>query len=74
MAKRIVKHTFADGRSEYIIQTNRLFGFIPIPGWIATFDDPGAYSTFEKAREALDGSKLVRTEVIETYKQNIRGW
>lgn len=68
MAKRIVKHTFADGRSEYVIETNRLFGFIPIPGWIATLDDPGSYSTFEKAREALDGSKLVRTEVIETYK------
>ena len=74
MAKRIVKHTFADGRSEYVIETNRLFGFIPIPGWIATLDDPGSYSTFEKAREALDGSKLVRTEVIETYKQNTRGW
>ena len=59
MAKRIVKHTYADGRSEYVIQTNRIFGFIPIPGWIATF---------EKAREALDGSKLVRTEIIETYK------
>ena len=68
MAKRIVKHTFANGKAEYVIQTNRLFGFIPIPGWIATFDDPGAYSTFEKAREALNGSKPVRTEVIETYK------
>ena len=73
MAKRIVKHTYADGRSEYVIQTNRIFGFIPIP-WIAILDDPGAYSTFEKAHEALDGSKLVRTEVIETYKQNTRGW
>lgn len=67
MAKRIVKHTYADERSEYVIETNRIFGFIPIP-WIAISGNPGAYSTFEKAHEALDGSKLVRTEVIETYK------
>ena len=67
MAKRIVKHTYADGRSEYVIETNRIFGFIPIP-WIAISSDPGAYSTFEKAHEALDGSKLVKSEVIKTRK------
>ena len=67
MAKRIVKHTYADGRSEYVIETNRIFGFIPIP-WIAIPDDPGAYSTLKEAKEALNAPICVKSEVIETYK------
>ena len=70
MAKRIVKHTFADGRSEYVIQTNRLFGFIPIPWRIVVFNGfhSGVFQTLKEAKEVLDSYRLVRTEVIETYK------
>ena len=70
MAKRIVKHTYADGRSEYVIQTNRIFGFIPIPWWMEEFDefDPGIYYTLDAAMDALNSSTLVKSEVIKTYK------
>lgn len=76
MAKRIVKRTYADGSSVYVIQTNRIFGFIPIPWWMEEFDefDPGVYQTLKAAKEVLDSSTLVKSEVIETRKQNIRGW
>ncbi len=67
MAKRIVKHTYADGRSEYVIQTNRIFGFIPIPWWIEEFDT-GIYYTLDAAMDALNYSTLVKSEVIKTYK------
>lgn len=73
MAKRIVKHTYADGRSVYVIQTNRIFGFIPIPLWIEEFDT-GIYYTLDEAMDALNSSILVKYEVIKTYKQNTRGW
>ena len=70
MAKRIVKHTYADGRSEYVIQTNRIFGFIPIPWWIEEFDefDTGIYYTLDAAMDALNSSTLVKSEVIKIYK------
>lgn len=76
MAKRIVKHTYTDGRSEYVIQTNRIFGFIPIPWWIEEFDefDTGIYYTLDEAVDALNYSTLVKSEVIKTRKQNTRGW
>ena len=76
MAKRIVKRTYADGRSEYVIQTNRIFGFIPIPWWMEEFDefDTGIYYTLDAAIDALNYSTLVKSEVIKTYKQNTRGW
>ena len=76
MAKRIVKRTYADGRSVYVIQTNRIFGFIPIPWWMEEFDefDTGIYYTLDAAKDALNYSKLVKSEVIETRKQNTRGW
>lgn len=64
MAKRIVKNTYADGRSEYVIQTNRIFGFIPIPWWI----DTGIYYTLDEAMDALNYSTLVKSEVIKTRK------
>ena len=70
MAKRIVKHTYADGRSEYVIPTNRIFGFIPIPWWMEEFDefDTGIYYTLEAAMDALNSSTRVKSEVIKTYK------
>ena len=76
MAKRIVKHTYANGRSEYVIQTNRIFGFIPIPWWMEEFDefDTGIYYTLDAAMDALNSSTLIKSEVIKTYKQNTRGW
>lgn len=76
MAKRIVKRTYADGRSEYVIQTNRIFGFIPIPWWREEFDefDTGIYYTLDEAMDALNYSTLVKSEVIKTRKQNTRGW
>ena len=76
MARRIVKHTYADGRSEYVIQTNRIFGFIPIPWWMEEFDefDTGIYYTLDAAMDALNSSTLIKSEVIKTYKQNTRGW
>lgn len=70
MAKRIVKNTYADGRSEYVIQTNRIFGFIPIPLWIEEFDEfnTGIYHTLDEAMDALNYSTLVKSEVIKTCK------
>ena len=70
MAKRIVKNTYADGRSEYVIQTNRIFGFIPFPWWIEEFDefDTGIYYTLDDAMDALNYSTLVKSEVIKTRK------
>lgn len=70
MAKRIVKNTYADGRSEYVIQTNRIFGLIPIPWWIEEFDefDTGIYYTLDAAMDALNYSTLVKSEVIKTRK------
>ena len=70
MAKRIVKRTYADGRSEYVIQTNRIFGFIPIPWWMEEFDefDTGIYYTLDAEMDALNSSTLVTSEVIKTYK------
>ena len=70
MAKRIVKHTYADRRSEYVIQTNRIFRFIPIPWWIEEFDefDTGIYYTLDAAMDAVNYSTLVKSEVIKTYK------
>lgn len=70
MAKRIVKNTYADGRSEYVIQTNRIFGFIPIPWWIKEFDefDTGIYYTLDAAMDALNYSTLVKSEVIKIRK------
>ena len=60
MAKRIVKNTYADGRSEYVIQTNRIFGFIPIPWWMEEFDefDTGIYYTLDEARSEEHTSEL----------------
>lgn len=37
MAKRIVKETLGDGRLRYRVETNRLFGFIPIK-WATCID------------------------------------
>lgn len=70
MAKRIVKNTYADGRSEYVIQTNRIFGFTPIPWWIEEFDefDTVIYHTLDEAMDALNYSTLVKSEVIKTRK------
>ena len=70
MARRIVKRTYADGRSEYVIETNRIFGFIPIPWWMEEFDefDTGIYYTLDAAMDALNSSILVKSEVIKTYK------
>ena len=72
MARRIVKHTYADGRSEYVIQTNRIFRFIPIPWWMEEFDedefDPKIYYTLDEAMDALNSSTLVKSEVIKTRK------
>ena len=70
MAKRIVKHTYADGRSEYVIETNRSFGFIPSPWWMEEFDefDTGIYYTLDAAIDALNSPTLVKSEVIKTYK------
>lgn len=70
MARRIVKCTYADGRSEYVIQTNRIFGFIPIPWWMEEFDefDTGIYYTLDAAMDALNSSILVKQEVIKTCK------
>ena len=76
MARRIVKRTYADGRSEYVIQTNRIFGFIPIPWWMEEFDEfePKIYNTLDEAMDALNCSTLIKSEVIKTRKQNTRGW
>lgn len=76
MARRIVKRTYADGRSKYVIQTNRIFGFISIPWWMEEFDefDPKIYFTLDAAMDDLNSSTLVKEEVIKTRKQNIRGW
>lgn len=76
MARRIVKRTYADGKSVYVIQTNRIFGFIPIPWWMEEFDEfnPGIYYTLDAAMDALNSSTLVKSEVIKTRKQNTRGW
>lgn len=70
MARRIVKRTYADGRSEYVIQTNRIFGFIPIPWWMEEFDEfePVIYDTLDAAMDALNSSTLVKSEVIKTRK------
>ena len=70
MAKRIVKHIYVDERSVYVIQTNRIFGFIPIPWWMEEFDefDTGIYYTLDAAMDALNSSTLVKSEVIKTYK------
>ena len=70
MARRIVKRIYADGRSEYVIETNRIFGFIPIPWWMEEFDefDTGIYYTLDAAMDALNSSTLVKSEVIKTYK------
>lgn len=76
MARRIVKRTYADGRSVYVIQTNRIFGFIPIPWWMEEFDefDPKIYYTLDAAMDDLNSSTLVKSEVIKIRKQNTRGW
>ena len=73
MAQRIVKRTYANGKFEYVIQTNRIFGFIPIPWWMEEFDT-GIYYTLDAAIDALNSSTLVKSEVIKTRKQNTRGW
>jgi hypothetical protein len=62
-----VKRTYADGRSEYVIQTNRIFGFIPIPWWMEEFDTE-IYYTLDAAMDALNYSTLVKSEVIKTCK------
>lgn len=72
MARRIVKRTYADERSKYVIQTNRIFGFIPIPWWMEEFDEdefePKIYYTLDEAMDALNSSTLVKSEVIKTRK------
>ena len=70
MARRIVKRTYADGSSVYVIQTNRIWGFMPIP-W-RTYKIKGyylcIYETLKAAKDVLDSSTLVKSEVIETRK------
>lgn len=70
MARRIVKHTYADGSSVYVIQTNRIFGFIPVPWRTQKIKGyyPCIYETLNAAMDTLNSLTLVKSEVIETRK------
>lgn len=61
MAKRIVKETLGDGRIRYRVETNRLFGFIPI-AWttdidICTIDNFGTECSFFAIFDNLEGAQ-----------------
>ena len=61
MAKRIVKETLRDGRVRYRVETNRLFGFIPIR-WTTdldfyTIDDYGTECSFLAIFDNLSDAK-----------------
>lgn len=61
MAKRIVKETLSDRRIRYRVETNRLFGFIPIR-WTTDFDfftidDYGTECSFLAIFENLSDAK-----------------
>lgn len=77
MAKRIVKETLGDGRIRFRVETNRLFGFIPIK-WttdldVVTIDNTessclAVYENLEDAQRFCgitpDSEKVVKREVL----------
>lgn len=78
MAKRIVKRTLANGNIEYAVESNRLFGFIPVKWHVITIIHDFGYgeivtsAIFDSYREAciyggfpLEDGEIVREEVVE---------
>lgn len=77
MAKRIIKETLGDGRIRYRVETNRLFGFIPIP-WTTDVDKVDCFgldytipAIFDNLHDAQcfcgiipDKDKIVKSEVL----------
>lgn len=78
MAKRIVKETLGDGRVLYRVETNRLFGFIPIK-WTTDIDflttglfcDNGFPAVFENLSDAEsfcgiipNSDKVIKKEIL----------
>jgi hypothetical protein len=79
MSKRIVKETLGDGRLRYRVETNRLFGFIPIK-WTTCIDtyyvseinqDCSFLAVYDNLSDAqrfcgivLENDKVIKREVI----------
>ena len=79
MGKRIIKETMGDGRVRFRVETNRLFGIIPIK-WttaidLVTIDDFGTECSFLAVFESLSDAqrfcgitpkqdKVVKREVL----------
>ena len=70
--KRIIEEWFADGQIQFVVQTNRLFGFIPCKWHTCTFYDAerdinfdAIFSTKEEALAFIGQSKsIVERKVI----------
>ena len=58
MAKRIVKRTLANGKIEYAVESNRLFGFIPVDWHVVTM-----------RYLADDGIDIVCDAVFDNYEE-----
>lgn len=75
MAKRIVKETDCYGREYYVIETNRILGFIPCKWRICYYSGSWGYNNykFSSKEEAInfvetERSDISKREVIKKYK------
>lgn len=75
MAKRIVREADSCGREYYVVETNRILGFIPCKWRLCRISDVWGYNSykFSSKEEAINFIETTRTgvskrEVVVEYK------
>lgn len=75
MAKRVVKETNSYGREYYVVETNRILGFIPCKWRLCRISDVWGYDSykFSSEEEAINFIETTRAgvfkrEVVVEYK------
>lgn len=75
MAKRVVKEADYYGREYYVVETNRILGFIPCKWRLCRISDVRGYNTykFSSEEEAINFIETTRTgvskrEIVVEYK------
>lgn len=75
MAKRIVREADSYGREYYVVETNRILGFIPCKWRLCRISDVWGYNSykFSSEEEAINFIETTRTgvskrEIVVEYK------
>lgn len=70
MAKRVVKETDSYGKGYYVVETNRILGFIPCKWRVCYYSDSWGYNNykFSSKEEAIN---FIETKRVDIFKREV---